>query len=84
MGSTTISNTVNIIDLPVDVNLVETDYIIVQNDTRTFRLQIQDFIITKDNTTFGQEINDLYDRVAELTTIISDLQTQVDVLKSHH
>lgn len=82
MGSTTISNTVNIIDLPVDVNLADTDYIIVQNDTRTFRLQIQDLIITKDNTTFGQEINDLYARVAELTTIISDLQTQIDVLKS--
>ena len=82
MGSTTISNTVNIIDLPVDVNLTETDYIIVQNDTRTFRLQIQDFIITKNNTTFGQEINDLYVRVAELTTIIADLQTQIDVLKN--
>lgn len=82
MGSTTISNTVNIIDLPVDVNLTETDYIIVQNDTRTFRLQIQDFIITKNNTTFGQEINDLYARVAELTTIIADLQTQIDVLKN--
>ena len=76
MGST-ISKTVNIIDLPVDTDISSEDYIIIQNDTRTFRVQIQDMILTKDNVTFGQEINDIYTRVGQLQTVIAALQTQI-------
>ena len=81
MGST-ISKTVNIIDLPVDTDISSEDYVIIQNDTRTFRVQIQDMILTKDNVTFGQEINDIYDRVGQLQTVIAALQTQITDLQS--
>ena len=79
MGST-ILKTVNIIDLPVDSDISSEDYIIIQNDTRTFRVQIKDMILTKDNVTFGQEINDIYERVSQLQTVISNLQTQITEL----
>lgn len=74
---TTISKTVNIIDLPVDTDISTEDYIIIQNDTRTFKVQIKDMILTKDNVTFGQEINDIYDRVGQLQQVISAQQTQI-------
>ena len=74
---TTISKTVNILNLPVDADVSSDDYIIIQNDTRTFRVQIKDLILTKDNVTFGQEINDIYDRVGQLQVVISDLQSQI-------
>ena len=79
---TTISKTVNIIDLPVDTDISSEDYVIIQNDTRTFRVQVKDMILTKDNVTFGQEINDIYDRVGQLQVVISDLQSQITSLKS--
>lgn len=81
MGST-ISKTVNIIDLPIDADISSEDYIIIQNETRTFRVQIKDMILTKDNVTFGQEINDIYDRVGQLQVVISALQTQITDLQS--
>jgi len=79
---TTISKTVNIIDLPVDTDISTEDYIIIQNDTRTFKVQIKDMILTKDNVTFGQEINDIYDRVGQLQVVISAQQTQIADLEA--
>jgi uncharacterized coiled-coil protein SlyX len=58
------------------------DYIIIQNETRTSRIQIKDLILSKDNVTFGQEINDIYKRVSELTTVISAQQSTINELQS--
>lgn len=80
--ATTISKTVNIIDLPIDSDVSSEDYIIIQNDTRTFRVQFKDLVLTKDNVTFGQEINDIYDRVGQLQVVISDLQSQITALQA--
>lgn len=79
---TTISKTVNIIDLPVDTDISSEDYVIIQNDTRTFRVQVKDMILTKDNVTFGQEINDIYERVGQLQVVISAQQTQITDLQA--
>lgn len=79
---TTISKTVNIIDLPVDTDISSEDYVMIQNDTRTFRVQVKDIILTKDNVTFGQEINDIYERVGQLQVVISAQQTQIADLQA--
>lgn len=69
-----ISKTVNINDLPVESDINSEDHIILQNEIKTYRVKFKDVIINKDNTTFGQEINDLYSRVNELNTLVLQLQ----------
>lgn len=69
-----ISKTVNINDLPIEIDINPEDHIILQNEIKTYRVKFKDLIINKDNTTFGQEINDLYSRVNELNTLVLQLQ----------
>lgn len=72
-----ISKTVNINDLPIEIDISADDYIILQNEIKTYRVQFKDIIINKTNTTFGQEINELYSRVNELNTLVTQLQQQL-------
>lgn len=72
-----ISKTVNINDLPVEIDINPSDHIIVQNELKTYRVQFKDVIFNKENTTFGQEINELYVRVNELNTLVVQLQQSI-------
>tara|TARA_B100000676_G_C17807565_1_gene695640 strand:- start:129 stop:767 length:639 start_codon:yes stop_codon:yes gene_type:complete len=65
MASNTIKK-VNIDDLPINSDVSTTDYFLVQGPDHTFRIKFGDIIIGKENTTFGQEINELYSRVGAL------------------
>lgn len=76
--ATNISKTVNVNDLPVEQDVNSEDHIIVQNDIKTYRIKFKDLIFNKENTTFGQEINELYSRVNDLNTIVLDLQTKLE------
>jgi hypothetical protein len=65
MATNTIKK-VNIDDLPVNTDVSNTDYFLVQGPDQTFRVKFGNIIIGKENTTFGQEINELYSRVGTL------------------
>jgi len=75
--ASSISKTVNINDLPVETDISSNDYIIVQNELKTYRVKFMDIIINKDNTTFGQEINELYVRMNEMNTMITQLKEEL-------
>lgn len=75
--ATNISKTVNVNDLPVEQDVNSEDHIIVQNDIKTYRIKFKDLIFNKENTTFGQEINELYSRVNDLNTMVIELQNKL-------
>lgn len=74
MGLDTLKQT-NISELPISGDISGEDYIIVQGKEVTTRVQFKDVYISKENTTFGQEINDLYEKMEGLTTAIQDVPT---------
>ena len=69
----------NITELPVSGDISGEDYIIVQGEEITTRVQFKDVYITKENTTFGQEINDLYEKIDKLTEIVDGIPASQDV-----
>lgn len=68
----------NIDDLPVSGDINSDDYLIVQGSEVTTRVQFSDFVFGKENTTFGQEINDLYEKLEAVTSQIDDLPKTTD------
>ena len=74
MGRGTLKQT-NISELPISGDISGEDYIIVQGKEVTTRVQFKDVYISKENTTFGQEINDLYEKLDGLTNIVNQMPT---------
>jgi hypothetical protein len=66
MSAQVLKNT-NIGDLPESGDIHADDYLIIHNDELTTRVKFKDLYITKENTTFGQEINDLYEKIEALS-----------------
>lgn len=77
MGSQPLKYT-NIDDLPVSGDISSEDYLIVQGSEVTARVKFSDFVFGKENTTFGQEINDLYEKLEAVTSQIDDLPKPAD------
>ncbi|MBP98357.1 hypothetical protein CMK18_20595 [Candidatus Poribacteria bacterium] len=78
MGLDTLKQ-INIADLPVTGDISGDDYLIIQGSEITARVQFKDIYITKENTTFGQEINDLYEKIDKLTTIVDAIPNVEDM-----
>lgn len=72
MGQSTLKQT-NISELPISGDISGEDYIIVQGSEVTTRVQFKNVYISKENTTFGQEINDLYEKLEGLTDIVNQM-----------
>ena len=72
MGQSILKQT-NISELPISGDISGEDYIIVQGSEVTTRVQFKNVYISKENTTFGQEINDLYEKLEGLTSIVNEM-----------
>ena len=73
MADQTLKNT-NISELPDTGDIRGDDYIIVHNSEITTKIKFKDVFITKENTTFGQEINDLYEKLEGLKETVNNMQ----------
>lgn len=74
MADQTLKNT-NISELPDTGDIRGDDYIIVHNSEITTKIKFKDVFITKENTTFGQEINDLYEKLEGLKETVNNMPT---------
>ncbi|MDB4464563.1 hypothetical protein N9033_00665 [bacterium] len=74
MGNQTLKNT-SISELPDTGDIRGDDYIIVHNSEITAKIKFKDVFITKENTTFGQEINDLYEKLEGLKETVNNMPT---------
>ena len=81
MGNSTIKK-VNINDLPETTDVSSGDYIIVQGIDQTARIKFADIIFGKENTTFGQEINELYSRIDSLEKKLTEAESKIAALES--
>lgn len=69
----------NVSELPETGDILADDYLIVQGKEVTARIKFKDIYITKENTTFGQEINDLYEKVEALSDLVGDSSSSAEV-----
>ena len=74
MANQTLKNT-NVNELPTTGDIARDDYLIVHNSEITSRIKFKDVFISKENTTFGQEINDLYEKLEGLQKIVNNMPT---------
>ena len=74
MATQTLKNT-NVNELPTTGDIARDDYLIVHNSEITSRIKFKDVFISKENTTFGQEINDLYEKLEGLQKIVNNMPT---------
>lgn len=68
----------NIVDLPLVTNIEAGDFLIVQTPEGTSIIDFNDFIITPDNTTFGNILS-AAENAGEIFSLIDELSSQIQI-----
>lgn len=76
------STEVSIKQLPTISSIESGNFIIVQTENSTNKLDFKDFVIGLENTTFANTVNEGTTGVDELSTSVNSLTTDVDELSS--